>query len=109
MEPFIHDCTHDTTSMPIGNSQLFEIGYESCLLYFTVTSIELKVFTFQHGLNIGRNILIQAINNSSLSTMNKRKFVLQALLTLVISDLLNLLVSYKTISENKKQLAFHFS
>ena len=81
MEPFIHDCTRDTTSMPIGNSQVSETGYESCLLYFTVTNIELKVFTFQHGLNIGRNILIQAINNSSLSTMIKRKFVLQALLT----------------------------
>ena len=30
-------------------------------------------------------------------------------LIVVISDLMNLLVSYKTISENKKQLAFHFS
>ena len=48
--------TRDTTSMPIGNSQVSETGYEPCLLYFTVTSIELKVFTFQHGLYIGRNI-----------------------------------------------------
>ena len=48
--------TRDTTSMLIGNSQLSKTGYKSCLLYYTVTSIELKVFTFQHGLNIGQNI-----------------------------------------------------
>ena len=27
-------------------------GYKSYLLYYTVTSIEQKVFTFKHGLNI---------------------------------------------------------
>ena len=43
----------DATSMPIGNSQLSKTSYESCLLHYTVTSIELKVFTFHHGLNIG--------------------------------------------------------
>ena len=43
----------DATFMPIGNSQLSKTSYESCLLYYTVTSIELKVFTFHHGLNIG--------------------------------------------------------
>ena len=48
--------THDATSMLIGNSQVSKTGYKSCLLYYTVTSIELKVFTFHHGLNIGRNI-----------------------------------------------------
>ena len=48
--------TRDTKSMPIGNSQLSKIGYESCLLYYMVTSIEQKVFTFKHGLNIGRSI-----------------------------------------------------
>ena len=48
--------TRDTTSMLIGNIQLSKTGYESCLLCYTVTSIELKVFTFQHGLNIGQNI-----------------------------------------------------
>ena len=72
-------------SMPIGNGQLSKTGYESCLLYYMVTSIEQKVCTFKHSLNIGRSIPIQAItraiNNSSPSTMNKRKFVLQALLT----------------------------
>ena len=56
----------DKKSKPIGNSQLSKTGYESGLLYYTVTSIEEKVFTFNHGLK---------------GTMNKRKFVLQALLT----------------------------
>ena len=69
----------NTKSMPIGNGQLSKTCYESCLLYYMVTNIEQKVFTFKHGLNIGRSIW--AINNSSPSTMNKRKFVLQALLT----------------------------
>ena len=35
--------TCDKESMPIGNSQLSKTGYESCLLYCTVTSIERKV------------------------------------------------------------------
>ena len=43
----------DKKSIPIGNSQLSKTGYESCLLYCTVRSIEQKVFTFKHGLNIG--------------------------------------------------------
>ena len=46
----------DTKSMPIGNGRLSKTGYESCLLYYMVTSIEQKVFTFKHGLNIGRSI-----------------------------------------------------
>ena len=46
----------NTKSMPIGNGQLSKTGYESCLLYYMVTSIEQKVFTFKHGLNIGRSI-----------------------------------------------------
>ena len=46
----------DTKSMPIGNGQLSKTGYESCLLYYVVTSIEQKVFTFKHGLNIGPGI-----------------------------------------------------
>ena len=62
-------------------NSLKQLGYESCPLHYTVTSIEEKVFTFKHGLNIGWSIHIQAINNSSPSTMNKRKFVLQELLT----------------------------
>ena len=76
-----------TESMPIGNGQLSKTGYESCLLYYMVTSIEQKVFTLKHGLNIGRSIyqyrllITRDINNSSPSKMNKRKFVLQALLT----------------------------
>ena len=45
--------TFDTKSMPIGNSQLSKTGYVSCLLYYTVTSIKQKVFTFKHGLNVG--------------------------------------------------------
>ena len=45
-----------TKSMPIRNDQLSKTGYESCLLYYMVTSIEQKVFTFKHGLNIGRSI-----------------------------------------------------
>ena len=53
MEPFIHDKYARQKSMPIGNSQLSKTGYESCLLHYTVTSIEEKVFTFKHGLNIG--------------------------------------------------------
>ena len=49
--------TCDTKSMPIGNSQLSKTGYESsCLLYYTVISIDQKVFTFKHGLNIGQSI-----------------------------------------------------
>ena len=48
--------TRDRESMPIGNSQLSKTGYESCLLYCTVTSIEQKIFTFKHGLNIGWSI-----------------------------------------------------
>ena len=40
-------------SMTIGNSQLSKTGYDSCLLHYTVTGIEEKVFTFKHGLNIG--------------------------------------------------------
>ena len=43
MEPFIHDTQARQKSMPIGNSQLSKTGYESCLLYYTVTSIEEKV------------------------------------------------------------------
>ena len=46
----------DTKSMPFGNGQLSKTGYKSCLLYYMVTSIEQKVFTFKHGLNIGRSI-----------------------------------------------------
>ena len=42
--------TCDTKSKPIGNSQLSKTGYESCLLYYTVISIQQKVFTFNHGL-----------------------------------------------------------
>ena len=53
MEPFIHTTMK---SMPIGNSQLSKTGYESCLIYYTVLSIEQKVFTFKHGLNIGQSI-----------------------------------------------------
>ena len=52
-EPFIHDKHARQKSMPIENSQLSKTGYESCLLYYMVTSIEEKVFTFKHGLNIG--------------------------------------------------------
>ena len=52
MEPFIHKHARQK-SMLIGNNQLSKTGYESCLLYYTVTSIEQKVFTFKHGLNIG--------------------------------------------------------
>ena len=51
MEPFIHDKYARQKSMPIGNSQLS--GYESCLLHYTITSIEEKVITFKHGLDIG--------------------------------------------------------
>ena len=49
--------THDRKSMPIGNSQLSKTEYESCLklLYYMVKSIEQKVFTFKHGLNIGQS------------------------------------------------------
>ena len=46
----------DTKSMPIGSSQLSETGYKSCLLYYMVTNIAQKVFTFKHGLNIGQSI-----------------------------------------------------
>ena len=46
----------NTKSMPIGNGQLSKTSYESCLLYYMVTSIAQKVFTFKHGLNIGRSI-----------------------------------------------------
>ena len=46
----------DTKSMPIGNSQLSKTGYESYLLYYTVTSVEQTVFTFKHGLNRGQTI-----------------------------------------------------
>ena len=46
----------NTKSMPIENGQLSKTGYESCLLYYMVTSIEQKVFTFKHGVNIGRSI-----------------------------------------------------
>ena len=46
----------DTKSMPIGNSQLSKTDYESCLLYYMVTSIEQKIFTLKHGLNIGQSI-----------------------------------------------------
>ena len=46
----------DTESIPIGNSQLSETGYEPCLLYYTVTNIEQKLFTIKYGLNIGRSI-----------------------------------------------------
>ena len=53
MEPFIHDKYARQKSMPIGNSQLSKTGYESYLLHYTITSIEEKVFTFKHGLNIG--------------------------------------------------------
>ena len=44
MEPFIHDkhARQKIRSMPIGNSQLSKTGYESCLLYYTVPSIEQK-------------------------------------------------------------------
>ena len=52
MEPFIHDKHMRQKSMTIGNSQLSKTGNESCLLHYTVTSIEEKVFTFKHGLNI---------------------------------------------------------
>ena len=40
-------------------SQLSKTGYKPCLLYYTVTSIEQKVFTFKHSLN--RVKYIQAI------------------------------------------------
>ena len=43
----------DTKYMPIGNAQLSKTGHESCLLYYMVTGIEQKVFTFKHGLIIG--------------------------------------------------------
>ena len=48
--------------------------------------IWLQGISFKHCLNIGRSkipiqAITRAINNSSPSTMNKRKFVLQALLT----------------------------
>ena len=59
MEPFIPAWLirkRDTKSKPTGNSQLSKTGYESCLLYYTVTSIEQKVFTFNHGLNVGQSI-----------------------------------------------------
>ena len=56
MEPFIHDKHAQQKSMSIGNSQLSKTGYEYCLLHYTVTSIEEKVFTFKHGLNIGSSI-----------------------------------------------------
>ena len=53
LEPFIRDKHARLKSMPIGNSQLSKTGYESYLLHYMVTSIEEKVFTFKHGLNIG--------------------------------------------------------
>ena len=59
MEPFIPRPLagmRNTKYMPIGNGQLSKTGYESCLLYYMVTSIEQKVFTFKHGLNIGRSV-----------------------------------------------------
>ena len=63
--------TRDTKSMPIGNSQLSNTGYESCLLYYMVTRVEQKVFIIKGEVYTG----------TSPSTMNKRKSVLQALLT----------------------------
>ena len=56
MEPCIHDKHARQKSMAIGYSQLSKTGYESYLLYYTVTSIEQKVFAFKHGLNIGWSI-----------------------------------------------------
>ena len=67
--------------MPTGNSQLSKTGYKSYLLYYMVKSIEQKIFTFKHGLNIEQSIYKQGINDSSPSTMNERKSVLQVLLT----------------------------
>ena len=54
---------HNTKSMPNGNSQLSKSGNISCLLYYIVTSVEQKVFTFKHGLNIERSTYTQGINN----------------------------------------------
>ena len=70
-----------TKSILIGNSQLSKTGYESCLLYYMVTSIEQKVFSFKHDLNIGQSIHRLYITNLSPATMNEGKFMLQALLT----------------------------
>ena len=56
MEPFIHDKQARQNSMPIGNNQLSKTGHESCLLHYTITSIEEKVFTFKQGLIIGSSI-----------------------------------------------------
>ena len=56
MEPFIHDKYVRQKSMPIGNSQFSKTGYESYQLHYTVTSIEEKVVTFKHDLNMGWSI-----------------------------------------------------
>ena len=48
------------------------------------------------------NLTITLLSNTSHKSLSTELLV-------VISDLPNLLVSYKTISENKKQLAFHVS
>ena len=71
----------DTKSMPIGNDQLSKTSYKSCLLYYMVTSIEQKVFTFKHGLNIGRSIYRYSLLIFRLQAQCQQKFVLQALLT----------------------------
>ena len=80
MEPFIHDKharqrIHADWKQPTLWNRLWILP---TLLYGY--KYRTKGITFKHGLNIGWKY-IQAINNSSPSTMNKRKFVLQALLT----------------------------
>ena len=86
MEPFIHDKHMQQKSMTIGNSQLSKTGNESCLLHCTVTSIEEKVFTFKHGLNIGWSIYrlliirlqVQWINGNSCYKRSTQQAVLLA-------------------------------
>ena len=74
--------TRNTKCMLIGNSQLSKQAINPAyFITYMVTSIEQKVFTFKHDLNIGQSIIVHGNNISSPSTVNKWKSVLQVLLT----------------------------